>query len=362
MTILTAQYLQPKGYSAKSDRQFIEATERGATGVHGYSDFLVSAGGGMTVQYAAGDALVRGTTNTLQGTYRVKNDAAVTGIVVAAADGTNPRIDSVYLKILDNTEAGGGTDAAQVVVVTGTPTGGATLDNRTGAGAAPASSILLADLNITAGLGSILAANIRDRRPLYSQLIPPLLTTVDMVPFQLPIPNHPPLSSSGTYNPNQTSGSSHDLRQAAGAFYLPRRIVSATRIRWGYMQWATTAITGNYVLAIFDASGRKIVDTGSVALVGAAGSLQERSETISATSFDAGMYYVFFGLDATNTGSLYTPGLFGFGTQIQSPFRNVLLGSTSGGLTVPSSLASFVEHWPVQAALPTVPFTALSVG
>jgi hypothetical protein len=51
------------------------------------------------------------------------------------------------------------------------------------------------------------------------------------------------------------------------------------------------------VIAIFDASGRKIIDTGSVAFAGARQHMafRARSETITATTFEAGWYYGFFG-------------------------------------------------------------------
>ena len=66
---------------------------------------------------------------------------------------------------------------------------------------------------------------------------------------------------------------------------------------------ATGAITGSYNIGIYDASGRKIVETGSVAFTGANSTMQNRSEVITATTFEAGNYYVVIGVDSTGVGA-----------------------------------------------------------
>jgi hypothetical protein len=58
-----------------------------------------------------------------------------------------------------------GSNLAQVRVLAGTATGGATLDNRTGAAALPSSAIRLADVLVAATDTAITNSEIRDRRP-----------------------------------------------------------------------------------------------------------------------------------------------------------------------------------------------------
>jgi hypothetical protein len=155
--------------------------------------------------------------------------------------------------------------------------------------------------------------------------------------------------------------------QAATAFYLPRRIVGATKIRWKYRNGGTP-LAGNYVLAIFDASGREVVDTGSVAFTGAASSFQERSETIAATTFEAGVYYVFIGIDtsagsATFDGANLTVGASG-GEPLGKPAPNLAVRAASGALVVPTTLLSMTDVAGLSAAtaILSVPDVCLSVG
>jgi len=272
----------------------------GAVGVMDFDSWRVRqqvSGAAMSVDVTtaavASQAYIRGGSTTLQGLYLVTNVAQGTGTIdalynvnIAASDPTNPRIDQVYLCVEDAQHAGSNNQAT-IRVVTGTPTGGATLDNRTGVGAAPAgmSSILIADVLVAAAVGTILTAAIRDRRRVCNVGTVPWLgstgTQVDMVFFE-PNPGVP-LNSAATLS--QASG--HALNQAAALMWLPRRIVGATRLRWRYFQGAT-AIAVNWNIGIYDASGRTIVETGAVAFAGAANAATEVSAAISATTLEAG--------------------------------------------------------------------------
>jgi hypothetical protein len=69
------------------------------------------------------------------------------------------------LELKDTQHDASGSNLAQTRVVTGTATGGATLDNRTGAAALPASALLLADVLVAATDTAISNSEIRDRRP-----------------------------------------------------------------------------------------------------------------------------------------------------------------------------------------------------
>ena len=135
-------------------------------GVWGATDYKVvqrAAGANPSVDVGAGAAFIKGDTGTRQGLYHQVNDATM-NLVVGAAHATNPRIDQVILRIFDSTVSGG-SDTPTLSVLAGTATGGATLDNRTGAAALPNDAIRLADILVPATDTTITDNQIRDRRP-----------------------------------------------------------------------------------------------------------------------------------------------------------------------------------------------------
>jgi hypothetical protein len=364
-------------HTAWALRPGIYGKRAGGVGVAAYQDVLVmqrQAGANMTVDVGATgvgqmEAWVPGTSRTGQGLYSVTNIdwtapttssyVAQLNVTVGANASGNPRIDMVVLEVLDSQHAGASA-VQQVRVVAGTPTGGATLDNRTGAAAQPANSILLADVVVANGASSIVTANIRDRRPFaLSGAIPVPLTVIDQVAFYSGIT--PSISST-------SADTSMDLTQCAVLMNLPRRIVGATRIRWSYLQSNATALTGNYNIGICDSSGRPIVTTGSVALTGASSSVQNRAETISATTFEAGSYYVWMGLDTTPGGSaIYYQGVKPLVSAAvnTASYPNVVLVSTTGGITAPATILGYTDFANAVAAstnIVPVPAIALSVG
>lgn len=166
MALETPRFLQTKTYSAKALRAILLD---GALqpGVMGGTDLMVvqrAAGTNMSVDVGAGAGWIKGSSTARQGLYDIYNDAAV-NVGITTANGTNPRIDQIVARIYDTTDGGSAQDIATVEVVTGTATAGATLNNRTGVGALPAHTLLLADVLVGAGVTSITNANIRDRRP-----------------------------------------------------------------------------------------------------------------------------------------------------------------------------------------------------
>lgn len=370
MAIVTyPEFLQTQTYSAKRLRFQQEDFAPVGEGVMGQADWRVSqrgAGANMSVDIAAGSAVVRGDSVVNQGLYHVVNDAVINAAVTANASG-NPRIDRVLISVADSTDSGSGTDISTITVLAGTPTGGATLDNLTGAGAVPNNALLLADIVVANGAASIVDANIRTRRTFSKKAIPPLLgiNDIDCVAFE-PAPG---LLLGG----QSVIHASHDLFQSAALVYLPRRVVGATRLRWKYGQEGTTALTGNYVLAICDASGRPIVNTGSVAFTGAINTYQIRGETFAATTFEAGWYYIFFGVDTAASGALgaaylgYSPNVTpaGVGSNPGPPTPNSLLFLITGGVTVPATiLGMFDSHTRTTStgSLLGVPQVSLSVN
>jgi hypothetical protein len=353
------------GFDAIDARRWMSDPDLGE-GVTTYGSFRVSqrgAGANLSVDVNMDDfAYVRGDAVTLQGLYKAAPHASTINEAISTADATNPRIDRVILELKDTQHDASGSSLFQTRVIAGTPTGGATLDNLTGAGAVPSSALLLADVLVAATDTSISNAEIRDRRAFSAPgTVPSLLTAVDMV-----IPTSPmPVAD---WDSGNDLGTAHDLQQAATLIYLPRRIASATRIRWKYVTNATP-LTGNYVLALFDATGRKIIDTGSVAMTGGATTVQARSETITATTFEAGWYYSFIGVDTTGGTGLGYAGYahrqtFGGIVTPLPPFPNTLVRSATGGLTVPSTILGFTDAATITAgtAVPKVPQIALSVG
>lgn len=126
------------------------------------------AGANMSVDIAANvspGCIVQGDTVTPQGRYVVAPHSAVINEVIAAADPTNPRIDSVVLEVKDTTYDASGLNQAQTRVITGTPTAAATTENPLGVAALPNTAILLAYVLVGAGVSSITTANCKDMRP-----------------------------------------------------------------------------------------------------------------------------------------------------------------------------------------------------
>jgi hypothetical protein len=354
------------GYDAIDARRWMSDPDLGE-GVTTYGSFRVSqrgAGANMSVDVNMDDyAFVRGDAVTLQALYKAAPHASTINEAISTADATNPRIDRVILELKDTQHDASGSSLFQTRVIAGTPTGGATLDNLTGAGAVPSSALLLADVLVAASDTSISNAEIRDRRAFSAPgTVPPLLTVVDAV-----TPMSPMTLSGMDASAGDIAHAQHDLAQVAALVWLPRRIASATRIRWKYIQGGT-AMTGNYVLAIFDATGRAVVNTGSVAWTGALSTFQVRSEVIAATTFEAGAYYVMLGNDSSAGSAGYagwqqTINIGGSPTP-QAAMPNIYVASATGGVTVPSTLLSFTDAYGNTAAgnRPKVPQIALSVG
>lgn len=174
MALSVPRFLPTKTYLGQDVRHTLAATgvQAGVLALSGATEFQVTqdTGANMNSKVAQADsgAWIFGTDTTRQGAYHVYNDAAVT-LTHTSANATNPRVDQVVLRVYDSSVIGGGTDAAQLEVIAGTPTSGATLANRSGAVdlttiAAPKSMIRLADVLIPAASTAVTTANIRDRR------------------------------------------------------------------------------------------------------------------------------------------------------------------------------------------------------
>lgn len=358
-------------YTAQELRKAWDDNTGMAVGACDYDSFRVRqrvAGANMTVDVTAASVLnrayVRGTVVTDQGLYRVDySSASILNLDIAAADATNPRIDSVYLCVEDQQHTGSNNQAT-VRVVTGTATGGATLDNRTGAGSAPASmsSILLADILVPAASASVTTANIRDRRPIGIPGKNPWLgSTGTQVDIQSP--NFSPLLS---VQQQDHTASSANMQVAAAAFMPARQVV--TRIRWKYVQAAATAATSQYVFFIADASGRVIGQTAATAYTGAVNTLQAPSIALtSPITLEGGWFYIGFGVATLTAGADIRymgadPGGATSSWGALTPVPNVFLRSTTGGVTVPTTILAFTDTYSLAAFPSPVIFGCPQIG
>jgi hypothetical protein len=335
-------------------------------GVFGHTDLKVTAGTGLAVDVSEGIAWIRGSSITDQGLYRCRNDAAKSSSSfeaggIQAAHGTNPRLDMIVARVYDHDADNSGLRKWRLEVVTGTPTAGSTLDTRAGAAAQPASSLHLADVLVPAAAGSIAAGDIRDRRRFGTLTVPPLLVDVDQVGFA---PLDPLVSQQVEYD-----HASHDLKQSAVAMILPRRINSATRIRWKYAQ-GSTATVGNWSIGIYGPSGNLIYTTGAQAFAGAADSFQTVVFTTPTLTMDAGVYYVEFGCDTSAGSAVVFHGVRNdvenaAGKKTPGPSAtNLAFRSATGGTAAPSNLLAFsnVSGLTAVTLSPPVPLITLSVG
>lgn len=360
--VLLPLNLQEGSYTAQQDRLNADAFYKGV-GVCGPLDFRCSFSVGSTLTFttAVGKAFIKGNSVSNQGLYQVTDLVGTSGSVDTNSGGANPRIDQIVLRVYDSTEAGGIYDKASIEVLKGTVTASASLNNRSGVATLPASCILLADVLLNAGATTI--SGYRDRRPFSKPVaIPPILTnlTTPVVSFEDP----PGITSEYAQGSVTAAGISvnDNTKQCAVLQYLPNRIESATRIRFRYVQGSTAIAAGNWIISIFDASGRLIVSTSSTAFTGSANSIQNISATITATTFEAGLYYVHVG----TTGSTASSFVNFLGANPKTAFApNLCFHATSGGVTVPTTLLSMVDSYtidPIATRIPYVPKVALSVG
>ena len=378
-------------YNAVDLRKLVSNSQYGQ-GVAAYPDLLPSVVSGLTMSFAPGTGFVR---QPGDGTmYRCTQEGSSATIALDTnGSGSNPRIDQIVLHVYDASAAGdsSGQYLAAIEPITGTPTSGATLDNRSGAPdlqVALANSkayILLADVLMPAGASTVSAGNVRDRRPFgLPGVVPPLNVGAvsdaakDIVSFQ----PHPSLHMATRL----IDGAFIASNQSACLWWLPRRI-AATHLRWGYIQGglsgdSSAATTSNWRIVICDASGRMIADTGSVSFTGADNAVIQVKQSLtlpySGYAFDPGNYYVFFGVGGISSahgcyykgvtaGGTAAGGVGSYGPGNQPSTYNEFLWKSTGGVTFPSSntIRGFDDvagGVGAKSILLPVPLTALSIG
>ena len=157
MTIRTPVWIQTGGETAEDARRATQAAW-GNPGIITATDLAVTQHGtpDMSVDVAAGQVILPGTSATGQGYYVVENTATLT-LPVSASDPTNARVDLVVAAVQDS-QYSGLSNAAVIQVVTGTPAP-APVEQPV-----PANAWVLATIAVPADASSITNANITDQR------------------------------------------------------------------------------------------------------------------------------------------------------------------------------------------------------
>lgn len=153
---ITPAWLQNLTYDAQYDRLWAVAfgAEPGITKPLSYK---VTPGSALSVNVAAGTALVRGSDIVNQGLYSILNTATV-NVIPTTAHGSLTRVDLVILEVRDQASNGVANNDARVRVVAGTA--------GSGVPATPASCLVLAQLTITANMVTMTTGAIADKRTL----------------------------------------------------------------------------------------------------------------------------------------------------------------------------------------------------
>lgn len=160
MALETPVWLQAGTYSARQDRQLIDAifTEGVFDKATGGLAVTQKAGGtDDSVDVAAGVAVITGDDESNQGKYFVRN-TATENVVFNPPPGSDERIDLLVLRVRDETAGGPIGDDALFAVIEGTVAGSAV------APSVPDTAIALAQVLRTAGDTSITNAMITDVR------------------------------------------------------------------------------------------------------------------------------------------------------------------------------------------------------
>lgn len=166
-------------YSARLDRQIIRNIF--SEGVLGATSLAVTqrgAGANMSVDVAAGVAIVVGDDETNQGSYLI-HSTGVENAVVTAAPGSNSRYDIVVLQVNDVTAGGSAGNNAVVSVIAGTAAASPVVPT------VPDSALHLATILVSAGMVSIVDANITDARA-FSRMTHDLIATGQVVTAKIP--------------------------------------------------------------------------------------------------------------------------------------------------------------------------------
>lgn len=124
----------------------------------GVNPLRVTVAGGLSVQIAAGLAVIQGSASANAGAYAVCSDSIVT-LTCSTADPVNARIDLVCATV---TDLGSSSSTAAVQIVTGTPAASPAVP------ATPSNSIALCQVTVAASATTLSSGNLADVRPYYA--------------------------------------------------------------------------------------------------------------------------------------------------------------------------------------------------
>jgi hypothetical protein len=167
---------QNASHPAENDRLSTQGLWR-TTGVMKASDLIVTANGvpNMSVNVGLGWAAIVGDFTTNMGTYQAYNDGT-TNLIIAPANGSNPRIDLICMTVSDSYYSGALNQVA-FNVVTGVAAPSPVVP------ATPTNSIALARVAVGAGAVSITSGNITDVRVIATTPIEVDLSSVETAIF-----------------------------------------------------------------------------------------------------------------------------------------------------------------------------------
>lgn len=151
-------FIQAGTHPAEDVRRYMDALAAGREGIIGSGDLAVSENGApnMSVNVAAGRALIAGSQSASQGLYAV-DSRSTENIAIDAADGSLARKDLIVAKVQDQSYSGPAS-AWSLAAVTGTPAASPAEPT------VPDNCMVLAMVDVPAGDTSITNAQITDRR------------------------------------------------------------------------------------------------------------------------------------------------------------------------------------------------------
>jgi Phage tail fibre repeat len=167
---MKAAYLQSRTNAAGAATTDVDGEEMRlfhsllSAGVFAANDYKVAPGAGLSVAVGSGSprhdvAVIQGTADG-QGRYLVRLEATTT-VALPAADLTNPRIDEIYVVVVDHAFDAGGITKARLALRTGTA---AASPVAPGPDPAWKAALKLATVNVATGATSVTAGQITDAR------------------------------------------------------------------------------------------------------------------------------------------------------------------------------------------------------
>lgn len=124
----------------------------------GVNPLRVTVAGGLSVQIAAGLAVIQGSASANAGAYAVCSDSIVT-LTCSTADPVNARIDLVCVTV---TDSGNSSSTAAIQIVTGTPSASPAVP------ATPSNSIALCQITVAQNATTLSSGNLADVRPYFA--------------------------------------------------------------------------------------------------------------------------------------------------------------------------------------------------